>query len=298
MYKMIIGVSALLGLIAAPAQAADLPVKAPPPPPVPTCIWCGFYVGGSAGYGWAPTFVSPFATGTQSGVFFDGPAQLAARLAGINTPVHITPRGGLAGLQFGYNWEIAQSFIVSFEADYSWANVNGSTVQSNAVPVLPGILTTTNLAVNDSLSSFGTFRGRLGGTPIPTILVYGTGGFAFGRASSSSSVSAVQTLTFAAVPDAFTPIAASASKTLTGISAGFGAEWAFAPHWSLKGEFLYYDLGRLDYLVGTSTGSSVALGGLPFLSTTVNASTHFFGDVVRVGVNYEFGWGGPVAAKY
>jgi opacity protein-like surface antigen len=57
MNKMIMGVSALLGLIAAPALAADLAprtyTKAPPAAPVAAVYdWTGGYVGIEGGYGW------------------------------------------------------------------------------------------------------------------------------------------------------------------------------------------------------------------------------------------------------
>lgn len=291
--------SAMLGIGA--ASAADLPVKAPPPPPVPPCIWCGFYVGGSGGYGWAePSDVIPFGTGRDLGLFSDGPAQIAAQLAGINSPVHVVPKGPLAGLQFGYNYQI-QGVVLGFEADYSWANINGSGARSNTFPVtifqpVGLVTTTTNVAVNEDLKSIGTVRGRLGVTPLPTLLLYGTGGFAFGQASSSTAINFVQKPPPGFNPDTFTPVAASASKTLTGWTVGLGAEWAFAPHWSLKGEFLYYDLGNLNYLVGTSTGF-VHDNGPAFTTVTVAASTHFYGNIARVGVNYQFG-GGPLVANY
>jgi outer membrane immunogenic protein len=34
------------------AFAADMPVKAPPPPPAPVYSWTGWYVGDNVGYGW------------------------------------------------------------------------------------------------------------------------------------------------------------------------------------------------------------------------------------------------------
>ena len=49
----IIGISGLL--IAAPlstASAADMALKAPPPPPAPIFSWTGFYVGAQVGGAW------------------------------------------------------------------------------------------------------------------------------------------------------------------------------------------------------------------------------------------------------
>jgi opacity protein-like surface antigen len=61
-----------------------------------------------------------------------------------------------------------------------------------------------------------------------------------------------------------------------GWSAGLGSEWMFAPGWSTKIEYLHADLG-------TETFSS---GGFFAFSVT----GHLTEDVVRLGLNYKFGW--------
>ena len=46
-----VGLVALVGM-AAPASAADMAVKAPPPAPLPVIYnWSGFYIGGNGGWG-------------------------------------------------------------------------------------------------------------------------------------------------------------------------------------------------------------------------------------------------------
>ena len=60
----------VLGLMAAPAVAADLPRKAAPAPmyaPVPVMTWTGFYAGVNAGYGWASGGLDGFVGGGQLG---------------------------------------------------------------------------------------------------------------------------------------------------------------------------------------------------------------------------------------
>jgi hypothetical protein len=60
MGKVSLATIALMPLIAAPALAADMAVKAPPPPAVAYYDWTGFYLGANAGYsiGRDPTTVS------------------------------------------------------------------------------------------------------------------------------------------------------------------------------------------------------------------------------------------------
>ena len=82
----------------------------------------------------------------------------------------------------------------------------------------------------------------------------------------------------------------SASSTLTGWAAGAGVEYAFAPGWSLKTEWLHYDLGSLTYNLTSSVVDFPGIGsGNPHTSTASTAvTTNFDGDIVRVGVNYKF----------
>ena len=66
-------------------------------------------------------------------------------------------------------------------------------------------------------------RGRVGYLITPTLLIYGTGGFAYGQVSAFGF-----------------------NTTPTGWTAGGGVEWMFAPHWSAKAEYLYVDLSNMS----------------------------------------------------
>jgi len=71
-------------------------------------------------------------------------------------------------------------------------------------------------------------------TVTPDLVLYGTGGLAYGRVDASANWR-------------FDPeqgqAPASVSKTKVGWTAGAGAEWMFARNWSAKLEYLYVDLG-------------------------------------------------------
>ena len=71
-----------------------------------------------------------------------------------------------------------------------------------------------------------------------------------------------------------------------GWTVGAGAEWGFAPNWSVKAEYLYYDLGN-----STVLGTDPAFPA--FATSTTFENT---GHIGRVGINYRFG--GPVVARY
>jgi outer membrane immunogenic protein len=65
----------------------------------------------------------------------------------------------------------------------------------------------------------------------------------------------------------------------SGWTLGGGAEYVFAPHWSTKAEYLYYDLGTLT--------QKLLDPKLP--ATGWQQSVDFKGSIVRVGLNFKFG---------
>jgi outer membrane immunogenic protein len=208
-------------------------------------------------------------------------------------------------VQIGYNWQAASNWILGIEGDFQAsgenatgnAHQNASTVETFVFSI--GALTGSGLVTsfqsishNDSLLWFGTVRGRIGYAIWPTIMVYGTGGLAYGRlnesVSASSNLSLVTTsgspITVTATFNGTTlplPISANqnfdASVTKIGWTVGGGIEGAFPDtHTSWKIEYLYMDLGTENY-----TFSNPLLG-------TILVSTHFTDNIVRVGLNYQF----------
>ncbi|MEE7440301.1 outer membrane protein [Methylobacterium oryzae] len=234
---------AACGCLALAAQAADLPRRAPPPPlpSLPVFTWTGFYAGVNAGYA--------FPTG--SGGFTD-PTYGAVTGGGRS--------GGFAGGgQVGYNYQFTpgSGVVVGVEAD-----IQGAAFAKADAAYLG---TTPYYSVRPSLDYFGTVRARLG-YAFDRVLVYGTGGFAYGGGARATDAGAYPYT----LP----------STDRTGYAAGGGIEYAFTEKLSAKVEALYLHLGR-----GTNA------------ATYYNASVPaFYGAgkqdsgfaVVRVGVNYRF----------
>jgi outer membrane immunogenic protein len=267
-----LGAVALVAIGAAPALAADLKTKvytkAPAVVPEAVYNWTGFYVGGNVGGGWGSQAVNFSGSASTLGAIAAG--QVPALLAG-------NPSGVIGGAQAGYNFQSGK-FVYGIEADIQGANIHSGATLSTAVG--GGLFPVTNTA-DQNLSYFGTVRGRAGFTVTPALLLYGTGGFAYGGARVATSVN-----TTPGCPG-FCGAAAN-STTLTGWTAGAGAEYGFSKNWTAKLEYLYYDLGNISQLYTDSLGR--------FAGTTVTTNTAFRGNIVRVGVNYKFG--GPVVAKY
>jgi len=304
--KKTLSVAALAVVMAGSAFAADLPsYKAPPPPPPPPPpLWTGFYVGLNAGYTWtnsnsinvvaAPGPCDPAA---GNGCTLQPNYSVLSALAASGV-VSSNNSGFIGGGQIGYNWQFYNGAVLAgIEADIqgiAGSRQRGgfaSVIPSPNFPAFPQVSLTT---ASRALDYIGTVRGRLGWLFTPTLLVYGTGGLAYGGVSLNYGVA--QTCigcAFTVAPFA----AASFSDTRVGWTAGGGFEWMFMPRWSAKVEYLYYDLGNValnSAMIGTNAGN-----GPLFLSSFPQARTRFSGNIVRAGVNYHFNWGAPpVVAKY
>ena len=296
--------AAILALSIGSALAADLPsYKAPPPPPPPPPpLWTGFYVGLNAGYTWSNSNNTVLTAGglvfnPLGGLVAIGPARAAG--IGANGVLPSSSSGFIGGGQIGYNWQFGSSFLIGVEADIQGvASSNSAGRQFTSVPItaggfIPGFRATQFINSSRNLDYIGTVRGRLGWLFTPTLLVYGTGGLAYGGVSTTTSLFGLPI----ASPIPFTAWAGSStySDTRVGWTAGGGLEWMFMPSWSAKVEYLYYDLGTVSH---SFLAVSNALGG-PAFGTVLQSSTRFNGHIVRAGVNYHFNWGAaPVMAKY
>ncbi len=251
----LIAAISLAALSVGAAFAADLPsYKAPPPPPPPPIMtWTGFYAGLNLGVG-----------------FYDSNSSNAGNWGWNN-------RGGsragvVGGGQIGYNYQLTPMFVVGAETDFQGTSIGSGAGRDNW-----GWLFGLPQATTASLNWFGTVRGRLGVTLLsPQLLVYGTGGFAYGEVQRNgwfNQNSAVQ----------------------TGWTAGAGAEYRFVslPNWSVKAEYLYTQISGSNSNNGWLWAFNPGWG-----LNNVNNRTRF--HTIRVGVNYHFNFGAPapVYAKY
>jgi outer membrane immunogenic protein len=278
-----LAVAAWAAVTTVSAQAADLaarPYTKAPAYVAPVASWTGFYAGANVGYGW----------GSRSG-------DLIANSPNLDTAVVLDryPRsfgnkndGVIAGGQIGYNHQINQ-YVFGLEADLQWADQRSSTFRSAPTEFIFGtFLPDHTESSSDRVKWFGTVRARAGVTPSSDLLLYVTGGLAYGETNSSV------TNTYPAFPNV-PPIvvgqpaysnSVSVGGTRVGWSAGVGAEWMFASNWSVKAEYLHVDLG--------STSLTVVDRFDP--TDTLTYGFKHQQDTVRVGLNYKFS--GPMLAKY
>ncbi len=98
------------------------------------------------------------------------------------------------------------------------------------------------------LDWLGTFRGRVGFAAGNGLMPYVTAGWAYGRLKASGA-------------------GFSTSKNKSGWTAGGGLEYAIAPNMTMKGEYLYVDLGTIDIPL---TGGTASVDNLHILRAGLN----------------------------
>jgi outer membrane immunogenic protein len=246
------------------AVAADMAVKALATPPGIAATWSGLYVGVHGGAAWqsAPNWS-----------FADRPVFL------VFDPQTLTGSGnlgGVGGLQAGYNWQFAPTWVLGVEGDISWASLadhrtlapltfNGGTAMSG-----------TSASMSANTPWLSSARARIGYVAWNNTLLYFTGGAAWANIEYNGQAMATV---------AGTPVTAQVASTTTktGYVLGGGAEWMATPNIMIRAEYLYYNLNN-----------SLSLTGPVLPLQTSGSQTLTFGwsnynvQVARVAASYKF----------
>ncbi len=149
--------------------------------------------------------------------------------------------GMLGGVQAGYNYDLG-GFVLGVEGDIQLSDVSFSQ-------------TVTGTTVDETIQYFGTVRARAG-VAFDRFMPYVTGGLAFGGGKFEASGALV----------------GDDEQNHFGWTIGAGLEYAVADNISVKGEYLYTDLGDETYDLGAAG--------------TADVSARF--STVRAGVNFQF----------
>lgn len=284
-------------VVASSAVAADLPSrKEVVVAPIVLPQWQGFYAGLNSGYGFGVT-----SSGKNQGWYAsDGGIEEPGYGLANSYPLRGLDQGGfIGGGQVGYNYQWGENYVFGFEADMQGAGITGrgnangwATVDGDA-----SLVHVNNMPVRAGINWLGTGRARIGRLISPTVLLYGTGGIAFGGAYIDTFPSNyLLDNSYGSTQGLYPTTQNSQQSVLVGWTAGAGAEWMVSPNWSIKGEALYYNLGNLgvanqQYGDNYNT-TAVVVGG------TYTAAA-YAGVIARVGVNYHFNLGSmPVVAKF
>jgi outer membrane immunogenic protein len=241
------------------ARAADLAVKAPPaPPPAPIFSWTGFYIGANVGGAWSNNRWTDTVFVTN---FNNG-----------NNGVFI------GGGQIGGNYQIGQ-FVIGGEWDFDWAanNNNGAGV------VIPGV---GNVVVTSNNRWITTVAARFGWA-IDHLLLYGKAGGGWVGNNGFTIANTTTNVSFTCGSFGIS----NCNNSNGGWLVGAGLEYAFAPNWTVKAEYDYLGLGNRTFTVPAAAAFAPFAGDT---FTTNNRNVQMF----KVGVNYLFNWGAPIAARY
>ena len=267
------------------ALAADLPRRAAPPllpPAIPVFTWTGAYFGINAGYAFNGDTRFDRTIGSNA----NNNAALAVGLRPTN--VRVRNDGFTGGGQVGYNYQFGagSGIVVGIEADAAYTDLDRTVTLSNTTNfgplVAPGAAATTRVnQYRGSLDFLGTVRGRVG-YAFDRVLVYGTGGFAYGGVNNR--------VTYFAPNNAGLPFFNGRQDDVeTGYAYGGGVEYALATDSflnffrssavTMKVEYLHYELGD----------RRVAIPGVNGGPGNYSARFRNEGDIVRAGLNYKFG---------
>ena len=272
--KMTLLVAAGAALFSPLAIAADLPVKSPGfGGAAMTYNWTGLYVGANVGYAWGHSDTSSTISCPTGGCPVVNPINI--QNIGIMSTGPISARGFTGGVQGGYNWQ-SGSAVFGVETDFNAFDLKGSRSGTAASVTSLSVFSSTTSVNTDWLF---TFRGRLGWSVAPTVLLYATGGLAVTEVHLANSY-------FNTPPGpAFPTIgpssgASSQAQTRLGWALGAGIEWAVGGNWSLKTEYLYADFGSVTTTANVTSG----VGNPDIFSTSASLKAH----IARFGANYRF----------
>jgi outer membrane immunogenic protein len=215
----------------------------------------------------------------------------------------VKARPGPVALPVAYNWTgiYVGAHVGAIWGDKNWVEILGPTPGGQISPDYSGFLGGGQIGFNYQVSSFvfgiegewswtnaegtsgcitvpalgcnvevdwvGSVSGRLGYAFGPALL-YVKGGWAWVSETYFAGVGGVAPITI--------------DHDRDGWLLGVGVEYGFAPNWSAKLEYNYIDFGT-DQITFA-----------PGLVQEIGQDAH----LVKFGVNYRFGWGGPVVARY
>lgn len=218
--KTILAVScAFVGMLAAAtsANAADAAPAA--------YDWNGFYAGVNAGLALNSSNIDQdqFYYGDHADQFED---QLTSNQSTFT-----------GGVMLGYNWQM-DSIILGVETDINYLGFSDKKNDTRDFTAPNGDDVTASSTLSFNANWYGTLRGRLG-YAIDNVLLYGTGGLAYGHMEANSKLDIDG-------PLGNVSYEGSTSNTNFGWTIGAGLEYG-VDRWTLGAEYLFVDLGSAEW---------------------------------------------------
>jgi outer membrane immunogenic protein len=223
------------------------------PAPPPECNWTGFYIGVNVGGQW----------GHSEDVDHD--YNVGFLPPDFDKPWGYDESGVIAGGQIGYNFQW-NWLVLGVEGDLGYMNTDGDGTE----PGSPG----GDTVGKTSSDFYTTVRGRIG-FALGHWLFYGTGG----GIGVNQKTQVNDNCDTGACGDEL--IHASTTNFNWGWTGGGGIEYMLGCHWTIRGEYLRYQLGDENF-----SGVDTFLG--------VPGDRHDFkapgtmGNIFRAALNYKF----------
>ena len=248
---LVIG-AAVIAMFAGPAFAADMPLKAPPPPPAPVApSWTGFYLGGEVGEEWSKNHWDP--TCVQGGgppLGTCGSGVSLATFPGFPDGNQSFDMSGVRyGIYDGFMFQAYDRWVFGAEGDYAFHS------QTKSVGFIVGCATgacqgpngnnfglqLTGEGTSLKLGDDASFRVRGGFLVTPDLQLYAAGGPAWQKVEATVVCSNTGATNCGfALTDTFS---SHSEKWLAGFTVGGGLEWKVWNNILLRGEYRYNDYG-------------------------------------------------------
>jgi outer membrane immunogenic protein len=228
--------------------------------------WTGWYLGAHAGHGSG----SSDARVSLGGQWSIESQALRDHVTG-NWSNDLDPSGSAYGLQFGYNHQFGNGFVLGAELDYSQLNIDDARATGSVpVPAIPSLAY--DFGNRIELEDQASLRARFG---------YASGRHLFFVTGGWTQVDAEAVATVASNGGYLK--AGRRSDTLDGSVWGAGYEYDFGNRWSLRAEYLATDLDELRFDTAYLPGSTFVS---PAYTESFRQDVDF--DTFRVGLSYRF----------
>jgi outer membrane immunogenic protein len=259
MKKILLALSAM-AIGTAAASAADLPARTykAPPPPPPPI------------FSWTGFYIGGNIGGAWAHNNWTDTLFLTSFNNGNNGRF-------IGGGQIGGNYQIGQ-FVIGGEWDFDWASNNNN---NNVGVLLPAGL----IVVNNNNNRWITTVAARFGWAVDHFLLYGKAGGGWVGNNNFTVTNLTTGVSFTCGSFGVTNCGNNAGGWLVGA----GVEYAFTNNWTVKAEYDYLGLGNRTVFI---PAGAPFLGGDTFVSNNRNV------QMFKVGFNYLFNWGAPVAARY
>jgi outer membrane immunogenic protein len=265
---LLVGFVVAASVLATAAFAADMPVPAAPAytPPVYRPViydWTGIYGGIHVGGGVLKDVVTNTTT---------------TALLNAGTQTNLSPFAVVGGAQAGFNIEFAP-FVIGAEGTFTWSDISGTQVTPSLQPTISENSTSTP-------KWYATATGRAG-FAANDFLFYAKGGAAWMNVHYIQDIAGGSVQTTQSITD-----------TRSGFTVGGGIEFGMTESLSARLEYDFLDFGTKTYnfnnLGFTPAGAAAGTAATPIGAAPMSIKS--FTQLITVGLNYRFNWGGGGAA--